>query len=117
MPMDQELPWGESPIDLEGDERTPDEARTPQLGGLGWSAIVAGAGSALLLAFNSHAIANWANQLPITEATAPVYSAAHAWQAATGRLGLNAPVEAVERTAERLRDLGAKGGPAEPPAS
>lgn len=114
--MEQELPWGESPIDLEGDERTEAEATTPQLGGLGWSAIVAGAGSALLLAFNSHAIANWANQLPITSATAPVYAAAHGWQDATGRLGLNAPVEAVERAAEWLRDLGSDSEPAEPPA-
>jgi hypothetical protein len=93
--MDDGLPWGESPIDVE-DDQTP---------GYGWTAWIFIASSALLIVFNSHAIANWANQLTISTRTAPLITAAVQWHEETGNLGLNLAVDEIERGAKSVRKL------------
>jgi hypothetical protein len=93
--MNNGLPWGESPIDVE-DDQTP---------GYSWTARIFIASSALLIVFNSHAIANWANQLTISSRTAPLITAAVQWHEETGNLGFNFVVAEVERQAKSVRKL------------
>ena len=98
--MDHGLPWGESPIDLP--DEAPDADPAPA-GGLGWAFGVIATGCVALALFNSHAVANWANQLPQTTATAPVIDAANRWHDRAGALGLNQVVDRVERAATAMR--------------
>lgn len=93
--MDDGLPWGESPIDVEDD----------QAAGYGWTAWIFITSSALLIVFNSHAIANWANQLTISTRTAPLVTAAVEWHKAAGSFGFNLVVDEVERGAKSVRKL------------
>lgn len=93
--MDEGLPWGESPIDVDDD----------QLAGYGWTTSVFVASSVLLILFNSHAISNWANQLTISKRTAPLVIAAVNWHETTGSLGFNLMVDEVERQAKSVRKL------------
>lgn len=91
------LPWGESPIDLaqEHDATLQDGWRWA------WGVLIS---SSLALAlFNSHAIANWADQLPPNDFTAPIVMAADAWHDKAGQLGLNTVVDSVERWADAAR--------------
>jgi hypothetical protein len=92
--MDQGLPQGESPIDM-----PEDDAR----GGIGWACGVIVTSSLALLAFNSHALANWADQLPVVPATAPVVNLADDWHARAETLGLNTVVDRVEQAAGAMR--------------
>lgn len=94
---DDGLPWGESPIDLA------DEEDAALQGGSGWTWAMLAASSLALVAFNSHAIANWADQLPPNALTAPIIGAAERWHDTAGRLGLNRVVDGVERLATRWR--------------
>lgn len=102
--MQDGLPWGESPIDF-------DDAAEP---GLGWGAAVIYGASALLVFLNAHAILNWANQLELSDTTAPIVVAAEGWYAKTGQLGLNTLVDAIKDTAQSARK--AEWGSASPPA-
>jgi hypothetical protein len=96
-PNEDGLPWGESPIDLA------DEASPTLQNGWRWTWGVLISSSLALALFNSHAIANWADQLPPNDLTAPIVMAADAWHDQAGRLGLNAMVDAVQRWADRAR--------------
>jgi len=113
--MDDGLPWHDSPVDIAGDEP---RAAPPSndLAGLGWTAHVLILSSFLLVAFNSHAIANWANQLPITTSTAPAVTAARQWHETASHLGLNAIVDFVEREANAFRAMRWDGKPNKPVA-
>lgn len=91
--MDDGLPWGESPIDVQ-DNQAP---------GIGWTVCVLAVSSALLVLFNSHAIANWANQLTISTKTAPLVTESVRWNKITGRIGLNKFVDEVESGANLVR--------------
>lgn len=91
--MDEGLPWGESPIDHEGDTEA----------GLGWATSVIFTGSLFLIFLNAHAIANWANHLEISQKTAPIITAAGAWHEKMGDLGLNVVVDRVKELATSLR--------------
>lgn len=97
------LPWGDSPIDLP--DETPGAARATSRPL--WSLAVVVLSSALLVAFNSHALKNWADQLPVTETNGRIADAIGAWYATTDRLGLTALVNASQQAAEHLR--GGKG--------
>lgn len=93
--MNDGLPWGESPIDVQ-DNQAP---------GIGWTVCVFAVSSALLLLFNSHAIANWANQLTISTKTAPLVTESVKWNEITGLMGLNIFVDKVESGAKSARKL------------
>ena len=80
------LALGESPVDLPGAAR--DEA-----GGLRWASAILVMTSPLLLVFNSHAIDNWARQLPVNPWSGPVIDAAIGWHATMQRIGFAAPVD------------------------
>lgn len=124
--MHQGLPWGESPIDMTEEE--PGEVKfldtgaqaglDPAMGalermaawrvpgiraGLGWAFGAMVVNTLALLALNSHALANWADQLPVTALTGPVVAAADAWHARAGQLGLNTVVDHVEAGAKAMR--------------
>lgn len=71
--------------------------------GLGWISGALAVSTLALLGLNSHALANWADQLPVASVTAPVVSAADGWHDAAGPLGLNAVVDAVEGAAKAMR--------------
>ncbi|WP_343613923.1 hypothetical protein [Novosphingobium sp.] len=131
--MSQGLPWGASPIDLPEEEPgevkflTPEEAaeleelepehdadmgphershvwQVPGVrAGLGWVSGAVVVSTLALLGLNSHALANWADQLPVASVTAPVVNAADGWHDAAGPLGLNAVVDAVEGAAKAMR--------------
>jgi hypothetical protein len=114
--MSNGLPWGESPVDITGDEPewassllpTEQTAKSASydLVGLGWITRILLQSSVLLMLFNSHAIANWANRLPITDKTAFFVNAAQQWHATTNKLRLNAVVDLVEREANVFRSDG-----------
>jgi hypothetical protein len=95
--MDDGLPWGESPIDL-----AEEDSATVQTGWR-WAWGVLGSSSLALVLFNSHALANWADQLPPNDLTAPIVTAADAWHDQAGKLGLNTVVDGVERWAKSAR--------------
>ena len=109
--MSHGLPWGASPIDLA--DEAPDEVKSLDAGpdtrrqsmgsGLGWAAQAMVMSSLALLALNSHAFANWADQLPVTRLSEPVVALADGWHDAAGRLGLNAVVDRVEAAATAMR--------------
>jgi hypothetical protein len=120
--MSHGLAWGQSPIDLADEdpgeikflegpltddtgqmERSAGWALPGVKPGIGWSAGVVVVSTLALLAFNSHALANWADQLPVTPATAPVVNAAHGWHDRAGALGLNRVVDGVEQAAKAMR--------------
>lgn len=95
--MDDGLPWGESPIDL-------DQEADPALQtGWHWAWGVLASSSLALVLCNSHALANWANQLPPNDLTAPIVMAADTWHDTAGRWGLNTVVDGVERWADGAR--------------
>jgi hypothetical protein len=71
--------------------------------GLGWVSGGVAVSTLALLGLNSHALANWADQLPVASVTAPVVSAADGWHDTAGALGLNAVVDAVEGAAKAMR--------------
>jgi hypothetical protein len=117
--MDHVLPWGDSPIDLPGDSPIdlPDGPAVMdgaavgtsvvplrRISGVGWATGAVLTSSLALLAFNSHALANWADQLPVVPATARLVAVADDWHARAQRLGLNDVVERVERAAAVMRD-------------
>jgi hypothetical protein len=77
--------------------------------GLGWVSGAVVVSTLALLGLNSHALANWADQLPVASVTAPVVNAADGWHDAAGPLGLNAVVDAVEG---RPRPCARRHGPA-----
>jgi len=116
------LPWGASPIDLAeeapGEVKFLDTELDPAMGalermagwqvpgmrsGLRWAAQAMAVSTLALLALNSHALANWADQLPVTRLSEPVVALADDWHAAAGRLGLNAVVDHVEAAATAMR--------------
>jgi hypothetical protein len=121
--MSAGLAWGQSPIDLP--EEDPGEIKfldqsditddsgqmersagwaVPGLrAGIAWCCGVVLVSTLALLALNSHALANWADQLPVTPATAPVVNAAHGWHDRAGALGLNRIVDGVEKAAAAMR--------------
>jgi hypothetical protein len=90
------LALGESPVDLPGAAR--DEA-----GGLRWASAILLIASPLLLVFNSHAIDNWARQLPVNSWSGPVIDAAIGWHATMQRIGFAAPVDAGRAGWKRLK--------------
>jgi hypothetical protein len=105
--MDHVLPWGESPVDLDCDSPVDLDCVSPEQpprGGVGWAAGAVAASSLMLLAFNSHALANWADQLPVVPLTMPIVVAADVWHARAEQLGLNAVVDRVEQAAAAMRD-------------
>jgi hypothetical protein len=109
--MDHVLPWGASPIDLPGDApqvvHEPDgstDLPAPRPSGVGWTVGAVATSSLMLLVFNSHALANWADQLPVAPLTAPLVTMADDWHARAGQLGLNDVVSRVERAAAAMRD-------------
>lgn len=71
--------------------------------GLGWVSGAVALSTLALLGLNTHALANWADQLPVLPVTAPVVSAADGWHETAGQLGLNAVVDAVEGAAKAMR--------------
>jgi hypothetical protein len=93
------LPWGDSPIDLP--DETPGATNAPSRPG--WSLAIVALSSLLLVAFNSHALKNWADQLPVNDATGRIADALGDWYARTDRLGLTSPVNGAQQAAERLR--------------
>lgn len=90
------LAFGESPVDLPGAAR--DEGS-----GLRWASGILAIASPLLLLFNSHAIDNWARQLPVNGWTGPVIDAATQWHATMQRIGFAAPVDAGRAGWKRLK--------------
>ena len=104
--MDHNLPWGDSPVDLAdvppvgADEAVPARNRS----GVGWACGAVIASSFALVAFNSHALANWADQIPVVPATAPIIALADDWHARAETMGLNAVVDRVGRAATAMRD-------------
>ncbi|WCT80254.1 hypothetical protein [Novosphingobium humi] len=131
------LPWGASPIDLaeeepgevkfldeQGEVPAPDPeigaqermaAWTGTRGGLGWAMGTLGVSTLALLALNSHALANWANQLPVTPASDPIVERAEAWHTEAGRWGLNSVVDRVEQAAAAMRKAKWPSAPAPKP--
>ncbi|WP_157099121.1 hypothetical protein [Novosphingobium rosa] len=130
--MSQGLPWGDSPIDLSEEEPGEVKFLTPEAAeeldtaddalsdmgphertaawevpgikaGLGWVSGAVAVSTLALLGLNSHALANWADQLPVMSVTAPVVSAADGWHDAAGQLGLNTVVDSVEGAAKAMR--------------
>ena len=91
--MHEGLPWGDSPVDFEDDDQP----------GISWAASAIYGASAMLLFLNAHAILNWANQLDLTETTAPIVVAAENWYAQTGQFGLNQIVDSVKAAAQEAR--------------
>lgn len=87
-----------SPVDL------PDPP-TPLPHGLGWTTGVIAWASLVLLLFNAHAIRGWAYQLPPSNASAMIVSAAEGWYDTVGRIGLNRPVEAMHGGWQAGRDM------------
>lgn len=104
--MQEGLPWGESPIDF-------DDAAQP---GIGWAASAIYGASALLIFLNAHAILNWANQLELSDTTAPIVVAAEGWYAKTGQMGLNTLVDEIKGAAQSARKAswGTQPAPAKP---
>jgi len=115
--MDQTLPWAESPIDL------PDEAPAAtgalettapmQRGtsGVGWACGAIFTSSLALLTFNSHALANWADQLPVVPITIPLIEMADGWHARADGLGLNDGVNLASQAAATMRRAQWRGPP------
>ncbi|MFD2779920.1 hypothetical protein ACFS32_00835 [Novosphingobium pokkalii] len=68
-----------------------------------WAWGVLGSSSLALVLFNSHALANWADQLPPNDLTAPIVTAADAWHDQAGKLGLNTVVDSVDRWTKSAR--------------
>ena len=68
-----------------------------------WAASILAVSSPLLLLFNSHAIDNWARQLPVTNLSAPVIDAATRWHATMQRVGFAAPVDAGRAGWKRVK--------------
>ena len=103
--MDHTLHWGESPVDLPDEELLPadDPADSVVRSGIGWACGAVLTSSLALVVFNSHALANWADQLPVVPATAPVVALADGWRARAGQLGLNGIVDRVEQGAAAMR--------------
>ncbi len=95
-PKDAGLAHGESPADLPGSARI-------EAGGLKWAAGIFALSSPLLLLFNSHAIDNWARQLPVTNWSGPVIDAAIGWHGAMQRIGFAAPVDAGRAAWKRMK--------------
>jgi hypothetical protein len=91
--MHEGLPWGDSPVDFEDDDQP----------GIGWAALAIYGASAMLLFLNAHAILNWANQLELTDTTAPIVVTAENWYAQTGQFGLNQIVDSVKAVAQEAR--------------
>ncbi len=94
--MDQGLPWGQSPIDLPA-------SAVRETGGLGWAFGVVVISSLILPLVNAHALANWADQLPVEPRTAPIVAAADAWQARARDLGLTVVVDRTATMAAAAR--------------
>ena len=92
--MDHGLAQGQSPVDLPEDGEN---------SGIGWTAGAIAVGSVLLIAFNSHALANWADQLPVVPATVPLIATADGWHARAGKWGLNVVVDDVAGAARAMR--------------
>lgn len=123
--MSNGLPWGASPIDLADEEpgevkfldaQEEDTSVDPAMGaqermaawtgtggGLGWAMGAMALSTLALLALNSHALANWADQLPVAPYNEPVVKLADDWHEAAGRMGLNAVVDHVEQAAAAMR--------------
>ena len=95
-PEDLGLAHGESPADLPGTARI-------ETGGLRWAASIFALSSPLLLLFNSHAIDNWARQLPVTNWSGPVIDAAIGWHGAMQRIGFAAPVDVGRAAWKRVK--------------
>ncbi len=95
-PDDFGLAHGESPADLPGTAHI-------ETGGLRWAASIFALSSPLLLLFNSHAIDNWARQLPVTNWSGPVIDAAIGWHGAMQRIGFAAPVDAGRAAWKRVK--------------
>ncbi len=93
---DHGLAHGECPADLPGAAQT-------EAGGVRWAASILAVSSPLLLLFNSHAIDNWARQLPVNSWSAPVIDAATRWHATMQRIGLAAPVDAGRAGWKRVK--------------
>lgn len=85
-----------SPVDLP-------EPGKPLPNGLAWTSKAIAIATLFLAVANAHAIRSWAYQLPPTDYSAPVVTAAERWFDAMGGVGLNRPVEAVHAAWERLR--------------
>jgi hypothetical protein len=86
-----------SPVDL------PDPPE-PLPGGLRWTTEVIVVAALVLALFNAHALRGWAYRLDTNAATVRLVSAAEGWYEATGRFGLNRPVEAVHAGWQSLKD-------------
>ncbi|RVU04053.1 hypothetical protein EOE18_12785 [Novosphingobium umbonatum] len=125
--MDHSLYWGQSPIDLA--EEAPGEVKflaalaedarpDRDMGalermaawedsgihaGLGWAAKALVTSSLALLLLNTHALYNWAEQLPVTPLTEPVVNAISTWHQTAEDIGLNAVVDRVEQAAKAMR--------------
>ena len=90
------LALGESPVDLPGSARV-------ETGGVGWASAILAIASPLLLLFNSHAIDNWARQLPVNSWSGPVIDAATRWHETMQRIGFAAPVDAGRAGWKRVK--------------
>lgn len=104
--MNKGLAWGDSPIDLADVAGDLNGQRPDSKPGLGWASGVLLVNTLALLAYNSHALTNWADQLPVASATAPIVNSAHGWHDRAGRMGLNAIVDDVEKAATAGRKVG-----------
>ena len=79
------MPFGHSPVDI-------GETKSDPPSGLGWAFGILVCAQALLLAFNSHALTNWANQQAVSPLSAPVLQAIDQWQQVVASAGLDQPV-------------------------
>jgi hypothetical protein len=86
-----------SPVDLP-------EPPAPLPHGLAWTSRAIAVATVFLALTNAHAIRGWAYQLPPTDYSAPVVSAAESWFDAMDSIGLNRPVEAVHGWWQSVKD-------------
>jgi len=72
---------------------------------LRWTIGVIGPSALALALLNAAAIADWTNGLPVAPSTAKVMTAAEAWNAGTGELGLDAPRAGLHRAWQRAQAM------------
>ena len=98
----------ESPLDLP-------PAAGPQRRPLGWTAVVLAVATAFLLLFNARALNGWAAEQPPSPLMLSVTDATEGWLAATERMELVAPRDALHALWKRAQALRFPGQPAAEP--